>query len=125
VAAIERGYMQREIQQAAFAYQREIEKKERIIVGLNEFTSGGEPPADILKVKPELEQKQRVALAKVRAERNSKTATAALDKVESTARNGGNLMPPIISAVRAYATLGEISDAMRRVFGEYHPSAEL
>jgi methylmalonyl-CoA mutase N-terminal domain/subunit len=125
VAAIERGYMQREIQQAAFAYQREIEKKERIIVGLNEFTSGGEPPADILKVKPELEQKQRAALAKVRAERNSKTATAALDKVESTARNGGNLMPPIISAVRAYATLGEISDAMRRVFGEYHPSAEV
>jgi methylmalonyl-CoA mutase N-terminal domain/subunit len=125
VAAIERGYMQREIQQAAFAYQREIEKKERIIVGLNEFTSGGEPPADILKVKPELEQKQRAALAKVRAERNSKTATAALDKVESTARNGGNLMPPIIGAVRAYATLGEISDAMRRVFGEYHPSAEV
>jgi methylmalonyl-CoA mutase N-terminal domain/subunit len=124
VAAIERGYMQREIQNAAFIYQREIEKKERIIVGVNEFTLGGEAPTDILKVKPELEAKQRASLAKVRAERNAKAATAAIGRVESTARDGGNLMPPIVAAIRAYATLGEISDAMRRVFGEYHPSGE-
>ena len=124
VAAIERGYMQREIQNAAFIYQREIEKKERIIVGVNEFTAGGEARGEILKVKPELEEKQRASLAKVRAERNSEAAAAAIGQVGSTARDGGNLMPPIIAAIRAYATLGEISDAMRQVFGEYRPSGE-
>ncbi len=122
VAAIERGYMQREIQNAAFMYQREIEKKERVIVGVNDFTSGDMPPTDVLKVDPRLEQKQALSLAKVRAERNAAAAQAALERVEAAARDGGNLMPPIVDAVRAYATLGEISDAMRRVFGEYHPA---
>ena len=121
VAAIERGYMQREIQNAAFLYQREIETKDRIIVGVNQFTQGGGPPGDILKVNPDLEQKQQAKLAKLRAERNADAAKAALTKVESAARDGGNLMPTIIDAVRAWCTLGEISDAMRRVFGEYQP----
>ena len=121
VAAIERGYMQREIQNAAFLYQREIETKDRIIVGVNQFTQGGGPPGDILKVNPDLEQKQQAKLAKLRAERNADAAKSALAKVESAAREGGNLMPTIIDAVRAWCTLGEISDAMRRVFGEYQP----
>jgi len=121
VAAIERGYMQREIQNAAFIYQREIEKKERIIVGVNQFIGGGEPPGDILRVKPEVEEQQRRSVAKVRAERNREAAEAAIARVEAVANNGENLMPSIIDSVRAWCTLGEISDAMRRVFGEYKP----
>jgi methylmalonyl-CoA mutase, N-terminal domain len=121
VAAIERGYMQREIQNAAYLYQREIETKERIIVGVNQFTAGGEPPSDILKVNPELEQKQCKNVARVRAERNAAAASTALARVESAARDGSNLMPPIVDAVRNWCTTGEISDAMRKVFGEYKP----
>jgi methylmalonyl-CoA mutase N-terminal domain/subunit len=121
VAAIERGYMQREIQNAAFIYQREIEKKDRIIVGVNQFTGGGEPPGDILRVKPEVEEQQRRNVARVRAERDQQAASKALARVEAIANNGENLMPSIVDAVRAWCTLGEISDAMRRVFGEYKP----
>ncbi|HUA32421.1 MAG TPA: methylmalonyl-CoA mutase family protein [Candidatus Binataceae bacterium] len=121
VAAIERGYMQCEIQNSAYLYQREIETKQRIIVGVNQFTAGGELPTDILKVNPELEQKQRRSVAKVRAERNSQAAQSALDRVEAAARDGANLMPPIVDAVRNWCTTGEISDAMRKVFGEYKP----
>jgi methylmalonyl-CoA mutase N-terminal domain/subunit len=121
VAAIERGYMQREIQNAAYLYQREIETKERIIVGVNEFTSGGEMPTDILRVNPALEEKAKERLQKIRAERNAEVARAALERVEAAARDGSNLMPPIIEAVRSWCTLGEISDAMRRVFGDYKP----
>jgi methylmalonyl-CoA mutase N-terminal domain/subunit len=125
VAAIERGYMQREIQNAAFIYQREIETKNRIIVGVNEFTSGDVPPGDILKVNPAIEQKQRARIERIRAERDRELATKAIAQVEQVARDGANLMPPIIDAVRAYATLGEIADAMRRVFGEYKPLTEV
>ena len=121
VAAIERGYMQREIQSAAYAYQREIETKERIIVGLNQFAAAHEPPTDILRVNPEIERRQCARLERLRAERDAARAQAALARVEATARDGGNLMPPIVDAVRSWATLGEISDAMRRVFGEYQP----
>src|SRR5271170_2550988 len=121
VAAIERGYMQREIQNAAFIYQREIETKNRIIVGVNEFTSGDAPPGDILKVNPAIEQKQKASVARVRAERNAETAAKALARVEAAARDGSNLMPPIVDAIRGWCTLGEISDAMRKVFGEYSP----
>jgi methylmalonyl-CoA mutase, N-terminal domain len=121
VAAIERGYPQREIQNAAYLYQRQIETQQRVIVGVNQFTAGDAPPADILKVNPELEHKQRREVARVRAERDAAKAAAALTTVEASARDGSNLMPPIVDAVRAWCTLGEISDAMRRVFGEYQP----
>jgi methylmalonyl-CoA mutase N-terminal domain/subunit len=125
VAAIERGFMQREIHNAAFAYQREIESKDRIIVGVNSFTAGYEPPGDILKMNPAIEQKQRSRVTRVRAERDKQAAHKSLTRVEQAARNGSNLMPPIIDAVRASSTLGEIADAMRRVFGEYQPGNEL
>jgi len=121
VSAIERGYMQREIQSAAYLYQREIESKQRIIVGLNQFTTGEQPPIDLLRVNPEIEKKQCERLARLRAERNAAAAGTALDRVEAAARDGSNLMPAIIDAVRNWATLGEISDAMRRAFGEYQP----
>jgi methylmalonyl-CoA mutase, N-terminal domain len=125
VAAIERGFMQREIHNAAFVYQREIESKERIVVGVNSFTSGYEPAGEILKLNPAIEEKQRARVARVRAERNQEAAQNSLARVEEAARDGSNLMPPIIDAVRVWATLGEIADAMRRVFGEYHPAHEL
>jgi len=121
VAAIERGFMQREIQNAAYAYQREIETGKRIIVGVNRFTTSDDPPAKLLQVDPAIEERQRRRLAEVRATRDAAAATAALATVESAARDDVNLMPPIIDAVRAHATLGEIADAMRRVFGEYQP----
>jgi methylmalonyl-CoA mutase, N-terminal domain len=125
VAAIERGFMQREISNAAFAYQREIESNERLIVGVNGFTTGYEPPGDILKVNPAIEEKQRRRVAQVRAERSQQATQDCLGRVERAARGDSNLMPPIIDAVRARATLGEIADAMRRVFGEYQPANEL
>jgi methylmalonyl-CoA mutase N-terminal domain/subunit len=121
VDAIERGYMQREIQNAAYAYQREIETGKRIIVGMNQFTSADEPPAELLRVDPAIEERQKLRIASLRANRDGTAASAALSAVESAARDGSNLMPPIIEAVRAHATLGEIADAMRRVFGEYQP----
>ncbi|MGH7905998.1 MAG: acyl-CoA mutase large subunit family protein [Candidatus Binataceae bacterium] len=121
VVAIERGYMQREIQNAAYAYQRQIESKERIIVGVNQFTASDEAPPETLRVNPAIEERQKARLARIRAERDAKAATTALSTIEAAARDGANLMPPIIDAVRKYATLGEIADAMRRVFGEYAP----
>ncbi len=125
VSSIEQGFMQREIQNSAFRYQQEIETKDRVIVGVNQFTLDKEPMPDILRIKPELEERQKAKVAKVRAERSADAAAKALAHVEATARGDGNLMPTIVDAVRAYCTLGEISDAMRRVFGEYRPEVML
>ena len=125
VSSIEQGFMQREIQNSAFLYQQEIETKDRIIVGVNSFTLDKEPMPDILRIQPELEERQRAKVAQVRAERSADAAAKALARVESLARDGGNLMPAIVDAVRSYCTLGEISDAMRKVFGEYRPEVML
>jgi methylmalonyl-CoA mutase, N-terminal domain len=119
VKAIEAGYQQREIHEAAFRYQQAIENKEQIIVGVNDFTVEEDNQGVLLKIDHTLEQQQKKKLAAVRAERNQTAAQAALGKIATVARDGGNLMPAIIDAVRSYATLGEISDAMRNVFGEY------
>ena len=125
VRAIEIGYQQREIHNAAYRYQQEIETKERIIVGVNDFVLDDEQPPELLRIDPVLEEQQKRKVAGVRSERNQEAARRALERVETTARDGGNLMPVIVDAVRAYATLGEISDAMRRVFGEYQPAVTL
>ena len=125
VSSIEQGFMQREIQNSAFLYQQEIETKDRIIVGVNSFTLDKEPMPDILRIQPELEERQRAKVAQVRAERSADAAAKALARVESLARDGGNLMPAIVDAVRSYCTLGEISDATRKVFGEYRPEVML
>jgi len=125
VKAVDLGYQQREIHNAAFRYQQEIERKERIIVGVNDYTVADEPIPDILKIDVALEGQQTLKLAQVRAQRSQKAAQDAIQRVEDTARGDGNLMPAIVDAVRAYATLGEISDAMRRVFGEYRPAVTL
>jgi methylmalonyl-CoA mutase N-terminal domain/subunit len=123
--AVELGYQQREIHNAAFRYQQEIERKERVIVGVNEFTLADEPMPELLKIDIRLEEQQKERVARVRAERDQTAASCAIQRVEKTARSDSNLMPAIIDAVRAYATLGEIADAMRRVFGEYRPTVTL
>ena len=121
VRAIENGYQQREIHDAAFRYQQAIEARQQIIVGVNEFTVEEDHHDDLLKVDLALETRQNERVAGVRAERNQAAAQAACDRVGQVARDGGNLMPAIIDAVRAYVTLGEISDALRNEFGEYRP----
>ncbi len=119
LAAIEAGYVQREIERAAYDYQKGVEAGEEIVVGVNRFQIREETSIPTLKIDPAYEQAQVARLQKVRAERNADAARAALDRVEQAARSDANLMPEIIAAVEAYATLGEIADRMRAAFGEY------
>lgn len=119
VAAIEQGYVQREIQNTAYRTQLEIERGDRVIVGLNEFVATEEEKIPILRVDPRLEAEQVARVRAVRALRDDAEARAACAAVEAAARTEENLMPPILRAVKAYATVGEISDALRAVFGEH------
>jgi len=119
VQAIEKGFQQREIQQAAYTYQQAVESGGQIIVGVNKFSSKDEQPIDLLKLDPSIERRQRDKLAGIRAERSQAAVEKALAEVNRRAAGTENLMPAIIDAVRAYATLGEISDAMRSAFGEF------
>jgi len=119
IKAIESGFMQREIANSAYKYQRDIEDKERIIVGLNEFTAKEAPFTDILKISPEVESYQKQKLDKVRGQRDSKKVRNSLEGLKEAAQGTENLMPYIIEAVKSYVTLGEIADALREVFGEY------
>jgi methylmalonyl-CoA mutase, N-terminal domain len=118
-AAIEASHSQREIERAAYDYQKAVEAGEEIVVGVNRFQIKEETTIPILKIDPAFERAQVECVRKVGARRDSATAMAALNEVERAARSGENLMPRIIAAVEAYATLGEVADAMRRVFGEY------
>ncbi len=120
--AIETGYVQREIQQAAFEYQKQIESGERVVVGVNRYTTEGAGKPPLLKIDPEIERGQVERLRKLRARRNVSQVAAALADVELAARSNANLMPSILNAVKASATVGEISDVLRKVFGEYRES---
>jgi methylmalonyl-CoA mutase N-terminal domain/subunit len=122
VRAIESGYIQREIQQAAYDYQKSIESGERVVVGVNRYQDERGTPLPLLRIDPEVERAQVEQLRKLRARRDASRLQTALRQVEETARSEQNLMPAILEAVKAYATVGEISDAMRRVFGEYQES---
>ncbi len=120
LAAIEQGYVQREIQESSYSYQREIESGEQIIVGVNRFQSTSQSgPLQTLKVSPEGEEKQKENLASVRNGRDEAEVRAALDAVSAAAAGSENLMPAILGAVRVYASLQEICDRLRAVFGEY------
>jgi methylmalonyl-CoA mutase, N-terminal domain len=119
LVAIEAGYVQREIERAAYDYQKAVEAQQEVVVGVNRFQIKEETSIATLKIDPAYEAAQVERLRKVRAERNAEVALAALNEVEAAARSGANLMPCIIAAVEAYATLGEIADRMRGVFGEY------
>jgi methylmalonyl-CoA mutase, N-terminal domain len=116
--AIERGYVQREIQNAAYGYQRAVDEKEAIVVGVNEFVSE-EVAVPIQRIDEALEGRQVERVRALRARRDADVHAEALRGVEDTARDGGNLMPRILHAVESYATVGEIANVMRTVFGEY------
>jgi methylmalonyl-CoA mutase N-terminal domain/subunit len=118
-AAIEKGYIQREIQESAYRYQREIEKNERVVVGLNRFQMEEKKPTNLLRVDPEVRVTQADRLKKLRAERDGLKVEGSLKALRQAAEGDANLMPPLIAAVKAYATLGEICDVLREVFGEY------
>ena len=120
VRAIEHGYPQREIHESAYRYQREIETKNRIIVGVNEYQVENEPIPEVLKVDPKLEEKQVARLRQFKASRNATAHAAALQKLDIAARDDkANLMPLIVDAVKANVTLGEIADTFRGVFGKF------
>jgi methylmalonyl-CoA mutase N-terminal domain/subunit len=120
--AIEAGFVQGEIQKAAYDFQRAVEKKEHIVVGVNDFIAEEERGVPTLRVDAEIERSQIARLTALRAKRDSARATAALAELQRRAATAENLLPAILTAVEAYATVGEISDALRRVFGEYKES---
>ena len=117
--AIERGYVQQEIQNAAYEYQQAVDRQEAVVVGVNRFVAVEGKSVPIQRIDPALESKQVERVRALRAKRNPETWQAAIRAVEDAARSGENLMPRILAAVEANATVGEISDAMRKVYGEY------
>jgi methylmalonyl-CoA mutase N-terminal domain/subunit len=117
--AVEEGFPQKEIGEAAYRYQREIEKGERIIVGVNGFRKEEEEPIALLKIDESVARAQVERLRAVKAERSADRVKDTLAAVEHTCRDGGNVMPPIIDAAKAYASLGEICDVFRKVWGPY------
>jgi len=117
--AIERGYVQQEIQNAAYEYQQAVDRGEAIVVGVNRFELEEERAIPIQRIDQALETKQVEHVRALRARRDAVVWQAGLRGVEEGARSGANLMPRILAAVEASATVGEISDALRRVFGEY------
>ncbi|OLZ40901.1 methylmalonyl-CoA mutase [Natrinema saccharevitans] len=122
--AVEQQWVQRQIQDTAFDRQKEIEEKERVIVGVNEFeTDDGEPEMDVQEITEEDQQRQIDSLEQTRERRDDEAVDAALEALRDAARGDQNLMPYIIDAVKAYATVGEICNVMRDEFGEYQPGA--
>ncbi len=128
LAAIEAGLIQREIQDAAYKAQLAIDSGDAVVVGMNRFTSGrdeGQPPAiDVFQIDPEVERQQIARVQAVRAGRSAGAWRQALDQVTAAARDGRNLVPPIVDAVEARATVGEIADTLRAEFGEYRETFE-
>jgi len=120
--AIEIGYIQKEIQKSAYQYQKDIEEGKRIIVGVNKFIVEEEETPEILKINPEIEKNQIEFLKKIKAERNNSLVNEKLKSLKEAAQSDANLMPFIIDAVRVYASIGEICNTLREVFGEYRES---
>jgi methylmalonyl-CoA mutase, N-terminal domain len=124
VPAIEQGFFQREIGEAAYRYQRELEAEEKIIVGVNKFTEEERAPdIPLLRISPGVERAQRTRIAEVRASRNGEEARKARETLVSAARSGANLMPPLVACASAYVTLGEMCQDLAAVFGVYEEPA--
>ena len=124
-AAIEQGFVQKEIQESAYRYQKEIEKNERIVVGLNRFQVEEEKPTNLLRVDPGVRIAQLEKIKKLKADRDHERVGRCLARLKQAAQGKDNLMVPILDAVKAYATLGEICDTLREVFGEYRQTNTL
>ena len=125
IEAIESGFVQREIQEASYRYQLDVESKERIVVGVNEYRSDDEIPIPILRIDDAVDHGQRERLKKVKSERDNSKVKATLGRLNDVAKSRDNLMPSIIECVEAYASLGEISDTLREVFGQYRENVVL
>ncbi len=125
VAAIEKGFIQQEIQTSAYRYQKEVEAEERIVVGVNKYTGGSDQAADLLRVDPAVSQRQVERLKEVRLNRNQAKLAESLQELRRAAQTPENLMPSIVEAVRAYATVGEICGILREVFGEYQQNINI
>ena len=119
VTAINSGFIQRQIQDSAYQYQMSVETKEQIIVGQNQFTIEEETQPDLLRVDPAVQVAQEKRLQELKAHRDENTVQKALAAVGAAAKEDANLFPPVLDAVRSYATLGEICSILRQVYGEY------
>jgi methylmalonyl-CoA mutase N-terminal domain/subunit len=120
IVAIEKGFFQKEIADSAYKYQKEVDEKKRIIVGVNEYSIKEEEcPIELLRVDPKVEKGQLAGLQRLKRERDNRKVKETLDKLHYAAQKDENLMPTILDAVRAYATLGEITEVLRKVYGEY------
>jgi methylmalonyl-CoA mutase N-terminal domain/subunit len=119
IPAIEKGFFQQEIANAAYQYQREIEENQRVIVGVNEYSSEEEIKVPLLQIGEEISERQIARLHQTKKERDNEAVKDALAEVSQAAEGTGNLMPPILKAVKAYASVGEICDVLREVFGEW------
>jgi methylmalonyl-CoA mutase N-terminal domain/subunit len=125
VEAISRGFQQKEIQDSAYAYQKAIESGDQVIVGVNKFTIQNEPQPELLKIKEEVEIAQKRSLAEVKGRRDEGRVRESLVALDKAARGSDNLMPHILAAVKSYATLGEIADVFREVFGKHRETVVL
>jgi methylmalonyl-CoA mutase N-terminal domain/subunit len=125
IRAIEIGYPQKEIADAAYRYQQQLDAGEKAIVGVNKYVMPEERPMEILRINQEVERGQVERVRRVKRERDQAAAREQLGRVHAAARNGQNLMPVLVDAVKAYCTLGEISDVYRDVFGVYRDPAWL
>jgi methylmalonyl-CoA mutase N-terminal domain/subunit len=121
VAAIENGFLAREIEESAYAAQREIEDGRRLVVGVNAFREADDSAPPVLTVDPQIEKEQVERLRAFRSVRNASAANSALQKLSSDARENRNLMPGILASVTVGATLGEVVQSLKTVFGEYRP----
>jgi len=121
LVAIEQGYIQKEIQNSAYRFQKEIESGERVYVGINKYTMEEPPPTGLLKVDMSVGDEKAAELKKFRASRDQAKWKAALDKLREVSKTNENVMPAVIEAVKAKATVGEICNVWRDVFGEYRP----
>jgi methylmalonyl-CoA mutase N-terminal domain/subunit len=119
IEAIEQGYPQREIAEASYKFQQAVEKREKILVGVNDYVQEDEPPFPILYIDETTAERQRARLADLKRTRDNDAVRRALDTLRATARGTGNTMDPLLDCVRAYATVGEMCDALREVWGEY------
>jgi len=118
--AIEQGYVQQEIQRSAYEYQRSVERHQTAVVGVNDYVVPEEHPMELMHIDQRATEAQLEKLADLRHQRDQSRVTAVLDQLREAARGTTNLMPMVLEAVNCETTLGEISDALREVFGEYH-----
>jgi len=119
IACIESGWIQSEIQNAAYQFQRDLEKGEEIVVGVNKYVQENEVPFETLKVSEQTAQEQIERLKKFKANRDKDKVNAELEKISKAAKNDENLIPHFVTAVEAHVTLGEISDELRKIFGKH------